>query len=86
MRENCQDFLMHECNAHICCLNFMTSNPRILQVCSSSIAVVAAVSNCNSKTAMAKIRAQPEEGVWGWWFSWGGAWLESAGMDGVRQR
>jgi hypothetical protein len=31
MRENYPDFLCMKCNAHICCLYFMTSNPRILQ-------------------------------------------------------
>jgi hypothetical protein len=30
MRENSPDFLMHECNAHICCLYYETSNPGIL--------------------------------------------------------
>jgi hypothetical protein len=31
MRENYPDFLCMKCNAHICCLYFMTSNPGILQ-------------------------------------------------------
>jgi hypothetical protein len=30
MRKNYPDFLMHECNAHICCLYFITSNLAIL--------------------------------------------------------
>jgi hypothetical protein len=30
MRENYPDFLCIKCNAHICCLYFITSNPRIL--------------------------------------------------------
>jgi hypothetical protein len=30
MRENYPDFLCMKCNAHICCLYFMTSNPGIL--------------------------------------------------------
>jgi hypothetical protein len=32
MRENYPDFLCMECNAHICCLYFMTSNPGILHL------------------------------------------------------
>jgi hypothetical protein len=31
MRENYPDFLCMKCNAHICCLYFVTSNPKILQ-------------------------------------------------------
>jgi hypothetical protein len=30
MRENYPDFLFMKCNAHICCLYFITSNPGIL--------------------------------------------------------
>jgi hypothetical protein len=32
MRENYPDFLCMKCNAHICCLCFVTSNPGILQL------------------------------------------------------
>jgi hypothetical protein len=32
MCKNYPDFLLHECNAHVCCLYFVTSNPRILHV------------------------------------------------------
>jgi hypothetical protein len=31
MRENYPNFLCMKCNAHICCLYFITSNPGILQ-------------------------------------------------------
>jgi hypothetical protein len=36
MRENYPDFLCMKCNAHICCLYFMTSNPGILQAIRSA--------------------------------------------------
>jgi hypothetical protein len=36
MRENYLDFLCMKCNAHICCLYFMTSKPGILQFSSKS--------------------------------------------------